>query len=165
MREWITYTCICFLMASNAWPCVKELSAAPYLKPGAPEYRRGVQELGNTSSGFLPPLSLTLLLFFVFFLLPPPPPPPPPPSLPFTVWVRISKVVFQRCIVAGYYRSNTTQGTPALWVLEQLRAEEQMSPSPPLSPPTPVACVSIRASRCSFGHPAPHKHTYWTRLF
>lgn len=71
---------------------------------------------------------------FVFFLLPPP---PPPPSLPFTVWVRISKVVFQRCIVAGYYRSNTTQGTPALWVLEQLRAEEQMSPSPPLSPPIP----------------------------
>lgn len=35
------HTCICFLMAYNAWPCVKELSAAADLKPAVPEYKRG----------------------------------------------------------------------------------------------------------------------------
>lgn len=64
-RQWITYTCICFLMAYNARPCVKELSAAADLKPAVPEYkggRTGTWEMGAA-------------------------------DFSFTVWVRISKVV------------------------------------------------------------------------
>lgn len=125
--EWITYTCICFLMAYNVRPCVKELSATPQLSQPTWIQKRSV-ELGNTSKGFLPPHSLThpLPLFSST-------------TVSLTVCVRISKVVFQCCIVAGYYRSNTTQGTEALWVLEQLRAEEQMSSPLPVSLSMPHA--------------------------
>lgn len=91
-RQWITYTCICFLMAYNARPCVKELSAAADLKPAVPEYKEGRAGTWEMRAA----------------------------DFSFTVWVRISKVApphpFPRAlhIVAGYYKSNATQGTWAL---------------------------------------------------
>lgn len=109
-----------FLMAYNVWPCVKELSAFFRLSQLTWIQKSSVG-LGNTSTGFLPPSPLSHCL----------PPLFPSMGLSLTVCVcvcvKISMVVFRCCIVAGYYRSNTTQGTEALWVLEQLRAKEQMS--------------------------------------
>ena len=118
-----THTCVCFLMTYNVWPCVKELSA--FFPPVKQTYLN-TKEVCRTweykhrislSPPLLPSLSLSLSLS----------PPCFPPWVASWRCVRISKVVFQCCIVAGYYRSNTTQGTEALWVLEQLRAKEQMS--------------------------------------
>lgn len=59
------HTCICFLMAYNARPCVKELSAAADLKLAVPEYKGG-----RTGTMEMRAVDISL-----------------------TVWVRISKVV------------------------------------------------------------------------